>query len=541
MKVFISWSGEISHKVAMALHRWLPSVIQALEPYISSEDIAKGTRGIADISEALEHSSFGILCLTKDNIYAPWLIFEAGALSKSVKQGRVAPFLFGVELSEMTNSPLLQFQATTFAKDDVKKLLDSLNTAGAAPLLREDLLNDAFDTLWTRLEDRLNEIKVSEPEAEEGTPRFQGKAAATSSRTVQQDAEEAKRLSGGGGGGDGTEQGQWQERLRNAIEHLGDRSVSIRRSGAYEFFHLARDTPDLRQTVLDILCTHIRQTTDEPEYRKNYERKPSGEIQSLLTLLFMQGHKVFTGLNINLQGSCLNGSNLRQARLEKAHLEGAQLHRARLFDAQLHGASLEGAQLHEAFLREAQLHGAYLREAQLHGADLYGAQLHGAILVGAELHGASLREAQLHGAYLMDVQLHRASLEGAQLYGAYLFGAELHGASLEGAQLHGASSGRGVEDMSEPFEAVINERIGEQSDLSRAIFAGGLTRESVASIGKGLPDEAAKRLREKLEAHIGKPESHELPENSGARIGAYTEEEARRWIAEYKTTVSRGG
>ena len=94
MKVFISWSGEISHKVAMALHRWLPSVIQALEPYISSEDIAKGTRGIADISEALEHSSFGILCLTKDNIYAPWLIFEAGALSKSVKQGRVAPFLF---------------------------------------------------------------------------------------------------------------------------------------------------------------------------------------------------------------------------------------------------------------------------------------------------------------------------------------------------------------------------------------------------------------------------------------------------------------
>ena len=91
------------------------------------------------------------------------------------------------------------------------------------------------------------------------------------------------------------------------------------------------------------------------------------------------------------------------------------------------------------------------------------------------------------------------------------------------------------------FETVINERIGEPSDLSEAIFAGGLTREAVASIGKGLPDEDAKRLREQLEAHIGKPASHELPENSGARIGAYTKEDAAQWIAKYKTTVSGGG
>ena len=185
MKVFISWSGEISHKVGIVLHGWLPSVIQALEPYISSEDIAKGTRGMADISEGLEHSSFGIICFTKDNIHAPWLNFEAGALSKSVEGSRVAPFLFGVELSEMTNSPLFQFQATTFAKDDVKKLLDSLNTAGAAPLLREDLLNDAFDTLWPRLEARLNEIRGSEPEAKEGAPSSQGKGTDTSLHEVK--------------------------------------------------------------------------------------------------------------------------------------------------------------------------------------------------------------------------------------------------------------------------------------------------------------------------------------------------------------------
>ena len=169
----------------MALHGWLPSVIQLLKPYISSEDIAKGTRGMAAISEGLENSSFGIICLTKDNIHAPWLNFEAGALSKSVERSRVAPFLFGVDVLEIREGPLFQFQASRFDKDDVKKLLDSLNTAGAAPLLREDLLNDAFDTLWPRLEDRLNEIRGSEPEAKEGAPSSQGKGTDTSLHEVK--------------------------------------------------------------------------------------------------------------------------------------------------------------------------------------------------------------------------------------------------------------------------------------------------------------------------------------------------------------------
>ena len=151
------------------------SVIQSLEPYVSSEDIDIGARGLTNIAEELEHSSFGILCVTKDNIHAPWLIFEAGALSKSVEGSRVTPFLFGVELSEMTGSPLIQFQATTFDKDDVKKLVHSLNSAGDGPALDTGRLDTAFSRWWPDLEAKLNEIKVPEPEAEEGTPSFQGR------------------------------------------------------------------------------------------------------------------------------------------------------------------------------------------------------------------------------------------------------------------------------------------------------------------------------------------------------------------------------
>ena len=41
------------------------------------------------------------------------------------------------------------------------------------------------------------------------------------------------------------------------------RSDSVRLGGAYELFHLAQDTEELRQTVLDILYAHIRRTTGE--------------------------------------------------------------------------------------------------------------------------------------------------------------------------------------------------------------------------------------------------------------------------------------
>ncbi len=115
-----------------------------------------------------------------------------------------------------------------------------------------------------------------------------------------------------------TEQGQRQERLKSAIEHLGNESESVRLGGAYELFHLAQDTESLQQTVLDILCAHIRRTTRDNEYQKKHSSQPSEEIQSLLTLLFVHGYDVFTGLHINLYESWLNGADLREARLSGA-------------------------------------------------------------------------------------------------------------------------------------------------------------------------------------------------------------------------------
>lgn len=158
MKVFISWSGPVSHRVAVVFRDWLPSVIQSIEPYVSSEDIDKGARWSTDIAGELHASSYGLLCLTKDNILAPWINFEAGALGKSIDKSRVSPFLFRLKRSEV-EGPILQFQSTIFEHDDVLKLLKSVNAACAQDALEDARLEKSFEVWWPQLEKQLNEIQ----------------------------------------------------------------------------------------------------------------------------------------------------------------------------------------------------------------------------------------------------------------------------------------------------------------------------------------------------------------------------------------------
>ena len=322
-----------------------------------------------------------------------------------------------------------------------------------------------------------------------------------------------------------TEQGQRQDLLKNAIEHLGHEKDSVRLGGAYELFHLAKDIKELRQTVLDILCAHIRQTTGDDGYRETHKSKPSEEVQSLLTLLFVQEYEVFKGCHINLQGSWLNGANLKEARLAKAILTRAHLQ--------------------NAWLREAQLQGAYLIEARLQEADLSKAQLQGAYLLMADSREAYLSQARLQGAYLMGASLQAADLAFARLQGATLSSARLQGATLASAGLLGASLDRvrleGVRSQAwsslTPFADRIRMSIGKETDLSSVQF-GGIEQGGVDSLIEGLSDDKAMGLRECLRPHIGKPPSHQLPEDSRAITGSYTKEEAEKWIAEYEKAMS---
>lgn len=331
---------------------------------------------------------------------------------------------------------------------------------------------------------------------------------------------------------------QWRDdlNLKNSIEHLGHENDSVRIGGAYELFHLAENTEELRQTIFNILCTHIRQTTSKSKYRETYPSKPSEEVQSLLTLLFVQEHEIFRGLPINLEGSWLNGADLKKARLAKVILTQAHLRRAELVRAHLQGANLHKAQLQGAFLAWAELQGAFLNSARLKGAALAGADLQGAKLDKAQLQGAKFFGTQLQGVTLSGTQMQGAEIVQTHLQAAALFEVQLQGAKLDKVQLQGANSKEYFSSVI--FESRIRSQIKKISDLSGAIFAGGLSQEDVDSFVEDLPDAQAKELRKKLTPHIGQPESNQLPENSDAITGSYTEEDAEKWIAEYEKATS---
>lgn len=304
-----------------------------------------------------------------------------------------------------------------------------------------------------------------------------------------------------------TEQGQRQDRLKNAIEHLGHEKESVRLGGAYELFHLAEDTENLRQTVFDILCAHIRRTTSENEYRKTYRSKPSEEVQSILNLLFMENPEIFKSFSPELDGTWLNGSYFGIARLEAASLAGAYLQNTLLV-----GAHLQGAVFENAHLQAASFDHAYLREACFDGAHLQGTILDDAHLQGASFIGAHLQEASLI----------RTDLRGARSY-----------------ESHNERTKTTMELVKESeFAQVIANSIDQESDLSGAIFRGGLSQKDCDSCVKGLPDEIAEELRKDLEPHIGKPKSNQLPKDSHAITGSYTKEEAEQWIAEYEQAMS---
>jgi TIR domain len=171
LKIFISWSGERSQSLAEALRTWLPLVLHYAKPWFSTSDIKSGNRWSIEIAKELQDTNFGILCVTKDNLDAPWLLFEAGALAKSIDDGRVIPLLLDLEKSDLSG-PLTQFQAEKTDNEGIRRLVDSLNKA-ATSAVPDETLQPLYEALWASFESKISEIpssgapqKKSRPQAE---------------------------------------------------------------------------------------------------------------------------------------------------------------------------------------------------------------------------------------------------------------------------------------------------------------------------------------------------------------------------------------
>ncbi len=162
MKVFISWSGESSRAVAEALRNWIPYILPFAKPWISG-DIRAGARWNREIDDELAQTNFGIICLTQENQLKPWILFEAGALAKSLERTFLVPYLIGINSSDVME-PLNLFQATRCDRTGTFKLIESINEALGKDTRPLEEVKVVFDALWPQLEPKLENAVRSLPD-----------------------------------------------------------------------------------------------------------------------------------------------------------------------------------------------------------------------------------------------------------------------------------------------------------------------------------------------------------------------------------------
>ena len=157
MKIFISWSGEKSRRIAVGLKAFLQDVNHRLIAWFSDQDIRAGERWGIEVSSKLEESQFGIICATQDSIKSPWVLFEAGALGKIVSGSKVCPYLIDLNLNQL-EGPLAQFQAKEANEAQTWEMMKSINYSAKEDSLPEERLKRYFDTFWPTLRDTISQV-----------------------------------------------------------------------------------------------------------------------------------------------------------------------------------------------------------------------------------------------------------------------------------------------------------------------------------------------------------------------------------------------
>src|SRR5450631_3221002 len=116
-----------------------------------------------DVANRLQSAKAGIICLTPSNLRSEWILFEAGALSKTIQNTFVCPLLIGLEPAEI-KGPLAQFQTTRAVKGEILKLIKTLNTGLGETGLTEGHIEEAFDVWWPRLDSQLKTLPAEDGE-----------------------------------------------------------------------------------------------------------------------------------------------------------------------------------------------------------------------------------------------------------------------------------------------------------------------------------------------------------------------------------------
>ncbi len=167
-KIFISWSGSCTKEFAVGLKRVLEKTIfpeWEVDCFVSNVDIASGTDWWVTISSELKTCSLGILCISNENLYAPWIYYEAGGMAS--REIPTIPLLIGCDIDSLTESPLRGKQMIDFGKQvEFVKMITEINRrfGGFLPAsFEEDIAVKGYKELNKDLASVISTLKALKP------------------------------------------------------------------------------------------------------------------------------------------------------------------------------------------------------------------------------------------------------------------------------------------------------------------------------------------------------------------------------------------
>lgn len=164
-KVFLCWSKDRSKAIAEGWAKLLPEIVSG-KPILSTE-FQKGREWSTMLRNDLNEAKTGIIFLTPENVVAPWIHFEAGALATAVanRNGEVFTYIYGFDPGRLAG-PLSAYQSTVATKQDTRRLVHDLCLAMGSKQPTEDL----YSKWWAKLEAALD--KIPAPAITELVPGF---------------------------------------------------------------------------------------------------------------------------------------------------------------------------------------------------------------------------------------------------------------------------------------------------------------------------------------------------------------------------------
>ena len=157
-RVFLSWSGKPCQKVAEGLGDLIANLDAGVKPFVSSRNIEIGELWTQKLSSALNSCCCGVLCLAPQALASPWVMFEAGALSKGGRQRRVYPYLLGIKGS-IKSGPLAAFQARKASKDATWRLISEILKSVKADKFKRTRALERFNDEWPKLKKTIDAAK----------------------------------------------------------------------------------------------------------------------------------------------------------------------------------------------------------------------------------------------------------------------------------------------------------------------------------------------------------------------------------------------